>query len=93
MRETTFITVLRVGETEPEQVEVYADDGTPVDPVQRARHMGVPADEQITVTHAQLADIVATAVAAAVDAQAGQADAEAVRAAALDAITPQDGSA
>ncbi|TXH22408.1 MAG: hypothetical protein E6R06_17195 [Mycobacterium sp.] len=93
MRETTFITVLRIGETEPEQVEVYADDGTPVDPEQRALHMGTPADEQVTVTRAELSDIVAAATAAAVAAYAGQGDTDAVRAAALDAITPQDGSA
>lgn len=89
MRETTFITVLRVGADEPEQVEVYADDGTPVDPKQRALHMGTPADDQVTVTRAELADIIATAAAAAVAAQAGQADTEAVRTAALDAIKDQ----
>lgn len=87
MRETTFITVLRVGADEPEQVEVYADDGTPVDPERRALHMGTPADEQITVTRAELADMIANAITAAGAAQQRTgATTATVRAAALSAI-------
>ena len=95
-RETAFMEMTRldVPGAETERVEVYIDDGTPVDPERLARHMGVPvadpADEPITLTRTELADMIATAAAAAVTAQADQATTTTIRAAALNAITPTD---
>lgn len=69
-----------------------------VDPVELglppADVLPAPGEEPITLTHAQLADVIADAVAAAVDAQAApKATTAKVRAAALDAITPQEDTA
>lgn len=76
----------------PVAVEVN-EDGTPHNPADPAwAHVPAadPADEPITLTRAELADMIATAAAAAVAAQADQATTTTIRAAALDAITPTD---
>ncbi|MDQ2636169.1 MAG: hypothetical protein M3Y83_04740 [Actinomycetota bacterium] len=97
-RETAIVTMARLDDpaVEPEQVEVYVDDGTPVDPQLRERHMGTPASEPpapgntITVTRAELADMIATAAAAAVAAQQSTAATTAeIRQAARTALTQE----
>lgn len=95
-RETAFVTMIRldVPDAEPEQVEVYADDGLPVDPARLDAHMGTqaesPAADTVTVTRAELADMIADAAAAAATAQAVKnATPTVVRAAARAAITAQ----
>ena len=71
----------------PVAFEVYADNGEWVDPsLVPAPALVDPADAPITVTRSELADIVAAAAAAAVNAHAAGASPTTMRAAALRAV-------
>lgn len=79
---------LDIPDAELEMVEVYADGTFVHDPW--PDRVLTDTEETVMVTRTELADMIATAAAAAVTAQADQATTTTIRAAALDAITPTD---
>lgn len=87
MGEPTFMVPmirLDVPDAEPELVEVYADGTWVADPW--PERVLTPTEGTVTVTRAELADMIATAATAAVAAHTDRADTSTVRAAALSAI-------
>ena len=94
-RETCVVAMAPIGvpDVEPQEVQVYVDDGTPVDPKLLQRN-STPADQAadgpIIVTRAELADMIADAAAAAVAAQQSTPGATAeIRQAARAALTEE----